>query len=1603
MPATQFPARINVTSLTGEDGFVIIGLGGGSGYSVSKAGDINKDGIADLVVGAPYASSGEGESYVIFGESELGLSGSLDVASLNGGNGFAIMKSGCSTSGTGICGEIGYAVGSAGDINADGIVDLAIGAPWAYVTNPGDVGMAYVVFGKVGIGAAGTIDLESLNGSNGFSISGLVSAAGSLSGAAISSGDFNDDGIADLLLGAPYYSVDGGGYEGGACVIFGGSGVGSSGSLSLTNLNGANGFVMPDHNGYANVGTSATNAGDINHDGIADLALGGPGYSTNAGIVYVIFGQSGIGGSGTLSLAGLNGVNGFAITGFPGTGVGYGGAGRSISGVGDINGDGIDDLLIGAPYDGVSGECYVIFGQSGIGSSGSFNIASLNGSNGFVITGFATTSAGGSVSGIGDINDDGIVDFVIGSPGYSSQAAYVIFGQVNIGSSGTFSVASLVGGNGFTLIGFPKSSGGGYSVSGAGDVNGDGAVDFVVGAPDVSTGASYVIFGKQRTVSLISNYLVIKEKQTLVFGSQFLNATDSHNATMSASLLFTITNLQHGRFFLSSNTSFSLTQFYQQQVSAHQIQFAHDGSIWPPAYKVSVSYVNHPTIIAPQAAAITFQQSFVLLNNNLTVNQGQTVVLSASNISANDLYNSANNPNLAFSISNIQHGFFALTTAPSTSITSFTQAQIHSGVVQFVHDGSANPPSYDVTVVDGTATLAPQAATVAFDVPPTLVTNTLVVNQGQTVILNASYLSASDPYTTSFTFTVSNVQHGYFALTTAPATSITTFTQAQVQSGKVQFVHDGGFYPPSYSVSVSDGRMASTTQACVVSFDTIPVINNNSLMINQGQTVAITSTSLSATNPYNPAADLTFTINNGKHGYFSLTSASTIPITTFNQTQIQGGAIQFVHDGSVNAPSYGVSASDGRTSSAIEVATISFDATPVLINNSFTINQAQTVVLTSAMISASNPFNSAASLTFTVSDVQAGYFSLVSSPTIPITTFTPAQIQNGVVQFVQDGSSNAPSYNITVSDGRLTSASQEGAILFNTAPIIVNNGLSVLNGKAVTLSSANLSATNPNTSASSLTFTVSQVQHSQFALVSNPSQAITSFTEAQIENGEIQFIPDGSNQAPSYLVSVSDGKVSDLAGAVAATITFKHSPVLVTNQLAISQGQVLTLTSNDLSATDAETAAGSLIFTASSIAHGQFQLSGSSSPITSFPQQQITSAMIQFMTDGSDAAPAYSISVSDGMLSTAPSAAKISFVPGSSSADNTVRNAIIGATVSGGIGLLFVLLKVIMSNVANKNLQKLFQESGGDVERQQAEFHANVIRPIADKVFALISTTNIFGYRSDNRTKAYIAVIEDIVTKLDKFGVDIDLKEMKPARRIAVINEIAKQIKKHVVPRHDLCSKATLYRLVTEEASPEQIEIQSDTIAAAIQQKLGESIQRRKSKGEQISDKELQNDYTTEVVAAFANKIFERLKVVGICDCCCVNKDEYIDAVEIIVKELANLKINVDWSSLSASESQQLLNETAHQVATVLRPLHSGCTKFTSFFRLTGEVTPAQLEEHAKEIAGAVKAALPETFVDKKVGRSTKRVTLVDRAAIEMSDIKMPSPDPERALRSMDI
>ena len=246
--------------------------------------------------------------------------------------------------------------------------------------------------------------------------------------------------------------------------------------VDLANL-GERGYRIEGVAAEDRLGRAVSGAGDVNGDGLADVIVASyradPDGRVDAGSVYVLCGKA---DNATVDVGNL-GAAGFRIDGIDGADE----AGRSVSGAGDVNGDGLADLLIGAHQAAPSGingagESYVVFGKA---DGTLVDLANL-GSGGFRIDGIdAGDRSGNSVSGAGDVNGDGLADLLIGATNAGDNAgeSYVVFGKSD---SATVDLTTL--GNGGFRIDGAGGDRSGSAVSGAGDVNGDGLADVLIGA-----------------------------------------------------------------------------------------------------------------------------------------------------------------------------------------------------------------------------------------------------------------------------------------------------------------------------------------------------------------------------------------------------------------------------------------------------------------------------------------------------------------------------------------------------------------------------------------------------------------------------------------------------------------------------------------------------------------------------------------------------------------------------------------------------------------------------------------------------------------------------------------------------------------------------------------------------------------------------------------------------------------------------------------------------------------------------------------------------------------------------------------------------------------
>ncbi|MDQ4143475.1 MAG: FG-GAP-like repeat-containing protein [Actinomycetota bacterium] len=355
--------------------------------AVAPAGDVNGDGLADLVVGAWSAGNNNrpnsGSAYVVFGKRS---SDNVDLNTLGAG-GYRI--DGATTGDA-----VGATVAGVGDVNGDGRPDVLVSSRYTDNNGRSDSGSAYVVYGK---SSTTSIDLATLT--HGFRIDGAV-AVDQLGWGVSRAGDVNGDGLQDVAVSSRYSGNNGRQSSGSTYVVFGAA---SSSNVDLASL-GTRGYRIDGAAAGDQIGVSLADAGDVNGDGLADLAIGSIYADNRSGSTYVIFGAA---SSPPLDLALLSSARGYRISG----------AGESVANAGDVNADGVPDLIIGSRHASNnwrpdSGSAYVVCGSK---SSSTVHLSAL-GTRGYRIDGAVTgDQAGSSVAGAGDTNGDNQSEVLVGA------------------------------------------------------------------------------------------------------------------------------------------------------------------------------------------------------------------------------------------------------------------------------------------------------------------------------------------------------------------------------------------------------------------------------------------------------------------------------------------------------------------------------------------------------------------------------------------------------------------------------------------------------------------------------------------------------------------------------------------------------------------------------------------------------------------------------------------------------------------------------------------------------------------------------------------------------------------------------------------------------------------------------------------------------------------------------------------------------------------------------------------------------------------------------------------------------------------------------------
>ena len=390
-----------VETMTPTQGFRITGLSLSSNDSPNyiSAGDVDGDGIADIVIGAGGTSSFLGAVYVIYGKK--GGYSDFDISTLTSDKGFQIISPG---------GRLGWSLNAKVDVNGDKIKDIVVGANTA--GTGAKQGAVYVIYGQKA--RESDLTLATMPASRGFKITGYGTA---YVGATIASaGDFNQDSVDDFIVAAP--GAGNPQFIGNAYVVYGKNG--GLSDFSIATMPAAQGWTLTGETPTQKLALSACDAGDFNNDGVSDIALSSHLAASDSGYAYIFYGKKN--GPPNLLTSAVTSSEGFKIQGVSASDM----FGSSLVKIPDMNGDGINELLIGAKgFSANKGAVYMIYGRDDQPST--IDLSTLTSDQGFKILGNVNAGLfGSSVGDLGDINQDGFPDMMIGAPG--AGRVYVLFG-----------------------------------------------------------------------------------------------------------------------------------------------------------------------------------------------------------------------------------------------------------------------------------------------------------------------------------------------------------------------------------------------------------------------------------------------------------------------------------------------------------------------------------------------------------------------------------------------------------------------------------------------------------------------------------------------------------------------------------------------------------------------------------------------------------------------------------------------------------------------------------------------------------------------------------------------------------------------------------------------------------------------------------------------------------------------------------------------------------------------------------------------------------------------------------------------------------------------
>lgn len=780
-------------------------------------------------------------------------------------------------------------------------------------------------------------------------------------------------------------------------------------------------------------------------------------------------------------------------------------------------------------------------------------------------------------------------------------------------------------------------------------------------------------------VLISSGPITVSESASQTIGNTLLLVTDANNPPIELTYqLLSAPDIANGNLLLNGATISTGNLFTQQDINQGRLVYQQNGgegalsdrfifgvsdgaggTIPDTTFRISIIPVNDPPVLVSFAAA--------------TVSEGLATTISSSSLLVTDVEQAASQ--IIYSLNSLPtKGTLLLNVLggaqPLALNSTFTQADITSNNLIYQHDGSEtyNGSGSDIpgndnftfTVTDGAGGfLVPTTRTFSLSVlqvndAPVVVTNTgTTVGTGSTRVITDSLLRATDAELLS----AASQDLITFSVATAPtqgtlflgATQTTTFTQADLNAGRVSYLHNStSSNSDRFTFTVSDGTTtiaASTFEIFVLGVKGSPVLltTNPGLTVNEGEVFTFSDTELNISDSDSAPPFLRYTVGSlaPANGQLAVAGAPISVGGTFTQNDINNGRVTYQQNGSETARdafTFTFTDESGNTT-LLAPRTFSINVLPVndlptllTTNPQITVTEAGFATLSSTLLNATDPDNLIASeITYAVAAAPSGGTILLNGTAI--SAFTQADVNSNLVRYQQNGSeASSDSFSFTITDPSGTpvgpSVVNVSVVQVNDAPGLANNVTLTLNeGDTAALDSSNLLITD-NDGPGPLTYTLGNGPLRGVLRSGNTTlSAGDTFSQLDLDNGQVFYINNGSEfTSDRFTFTASDGATSGLgAPGLIGLTTFSinvlagnDAPIIATNTgITLSESGLVTITKSILNATDVDNVSSQLTFNVSSSpANGTLLKAGTAT--STFTQADVDGNLISYKHSGSE-------------------------------------------------------------------------------------------------------------------------------------------------------------------------------------------------------------------------------------------------------------------------------------------------------------------------------------------------------------------------------------------------